>query len=102
MKVSRERVAIVATLGDEALMWRVRKVAGSDVGDPLNSNLDSVRLRERYGLTVEYHCHTAWAFNDEVRACWRTADLSPDLAGRRATVIAVASMWVPINVIRTV
>jgi hypothetical protein len=99
---STERAAIAATLPNDVLLARVRDVAGRDIGDPLNVNEDSIKLREQFGLTVEYsdanwtRC-TVFAFNDcgvcaAVKA--RENFTRPHWA-RRATCIAVASMWAP-------
>ena len=99
MMNQKERTAIAATLDNKALMSTATSVCGYDIGDPFNDNLDSVKLREKFGLTIEYHTvtKTAWAFNDTVQACWHGAYVSPEIAGRRATVIAVAAMWVPVR-----
>lgn len=91
----KERTAIAATLDDSTLLARVARVAGGNIGDPLNNNLDSVTLRVQFGLTVEYNHSSVWAFNDDVRACWRTYFPDSAESARRATVIAVASMWRP-------
>lgn len=97
-----ERAAIAATLSTEVLLSRVRDVASRDIGDPLNLNEDSIKLREQFGLTIEYtdaewrRC-TVFAFNDDgICAAVKCHENHgrPHWA-RRATCVAVASMWTP-------
>ena len=93
----REKAAIAATLSDASLMERVRAVAGRDVGDPLNSPHDSVKLREQFDLTVEATANSVFAFNDDgMCAALPIGETfrAPHMA-RRAACVAVASMWTP-------
>lgn len=97
-----ESAAIAATLTNDVLLARVRDVAGHDVGDPLNVNDDSIKLREQFDLTVEYsdahwtRC-TVFAFNDDgiCAAVKARENFTRPHWARRATCIAVASMWTP-------
>lgn len=92
----REKAAIAATLSDAGLLGRVRAVAGSNVGDPLNNAQDSARLREQFDLTVEFTHSSVMAFNDE-GLCASLRCYAPDSQqwARRAACVAVASMWTP-------
>jgi hypothetical protein len=91
----KERTAIASGLPEVALVLRARLVAGREIGNPLLSNIDSVSLREQFGLTVEHNYHSTWVFNDEVQACWGHKFSTPQEAARRATLIAVAALWKP-------
>lgn len=92
----RELSAITATLSDAALLGRVRDVSGSDCGDPLNNEEDSVKLREQFDITIEFTHSSVFAFNDDgVEACLRTTASSSRSWARRAACVAVASMWTP-------
>jgi hypothetical protein len=92
----RERSAIAATLTPEALLSRVRDVAGRDVGDPLNNQHDSAKLREQFDLTIEFNHSSVFAFNDDgMEAAIRTVFPDSQVYARRASCVAVASMWTP-------
>jgi hypothetical protein len=92
----REKSAIAATLSDAGLLDRVRAVAGRDVGDPINNPQDSVKLREQFGLIVEFTHSTVFAFNDDgIEAALRTTAPEAPSWARRAACVAVASMWTP-------
>lgn len=91
----RER-AIAATLSDAGLLDRVRAVAGCSVGDPLNNQRDSAKLREQFDLTVEFTHSTVFARNSAgVCAALKTAAPDAPSWARRAACVAVASMWTP-------
>ena len=74
----------------------MRYVAGAGVGDPLHDAADSVRMRERFDLTVEFTHNSVFAFNDE-GLCGAVKTYFPDApsSARRAACVAVASMWTP-------
>lgn len=91
-----ESAAIAARLCNEGLLDRVTAVVGADVGDPLNNQHDSVALREKFDLTIEYTHNTVFAFNDGgVCAALKTYFPDAPSSARRAACIAVASMWTP-------
>lgn len=94
---STESAAIAATLNNQDLVNRVTAVAGREVGDPLNNPHDSVELRYQFNLTVEHASKTVFAFNDDgVCAAVPIGEVfGVPHAARRATCVAVASMWKP-------
>lgn len=92
-----ERAAIAASLETNELINRVRDVVGSEIGDPLNINADSVALREKFKLTAEHNqAGTVFVFNDETCASVKVHEsFTVPHWVRRATCIAVASIWTP-------
>ena len=84
------------------LISRVSAVAGRSVGNPLTVREDSESLRKQFDLTIEctdehWSKSTVFAFNDD-GACaavkMHESFTAPHWV-RRATCIAVASMWTP-------
>lgn len=92
-----ESAAIAATLDTAELMRLVREVAGRDVGDPNHNPHDSAALRDQFGITIELSDRTVFAFNDDgmCTALPLGQVFRLPAIGRRATCVAVASMWNP-------